>query len=336
MNSTRSIRFRPPRTVTVAAALGASALLAVAGAAGSAAGSATARQLRSHASSSPVTLVSTTPAPKGSLSSITWDLPGGEPTTLDYVKSADYSPDFVVSNICDYLLRLTPTFGIKPELATSWHYTNPTTLVFNIHQGVRFWDGHELTAADVAYSMLRNLNPADAPVNGAYYSSVQSITASGPFQVTVKFKSPDELFIKEMATIAGGVAEKSYMEATGNKFGTAAGDVMCSGPYELKQWSAGNDIVLQANPNYWDPSYRPRISTVTIKFIINASTLTSALLSGEIDGAYGAPSTSYPELLNASSGKLYFGPSLVITELAPTTNSGPIGNVKIRQALSLA
>src|SRR5215469_9676919 len=46
-------------------------------------------------------LVDTTPPAKGSLSSITWDLPSGEPTTLDYVKSADYSPDLMVSNMCD-------------------------------------------------------------------------------------------------------------------------------------------------------------------------------------------------------------------------------------------
>ncbi len=281
-------------------------------------------------------LVSTTPPAKGNLSSITWDLPGGEPTTLDYVKSGDYSPDIMISNLCDNLLRLTPTFGIAPGLASSWHYTNPTTLVFDLRQGVRFWDGHEMTSADVVYSMLRNLNPADEPVNGAYYGSVKSIVASGPFQVTVNFRSPDELFVKEMATIAGSIAEKAYMQKKGASFGTAAGGVMCTGPYELKQWSPGNDIVLSANPHYWDPAYRPHIAAITVKFIIDASTLTSGLLSGEIDGAYGVPATSYPELKSSSSGTLYFGPSLVITELAPTTTSGPIGNVKIRQALSLA
>jgi len=285
---------------------------------------------------SSVKLVNTTPAAKGSLSSITWDLPGGEPTTLDYVKSADYSPDIMVSNMCDNLLRLTPTFGIAPGLASSWHYTNPTTLVFDIRQGVKFWDGTTLTSADVVYSMLRNLNPKDEPVNGAYYGRVKHITATGPDQVTVTFNEPDELFVKEMATISGSIAEKAYLIKKGSSYGTAAGGIMCTGPYELKQWSPGNDIVLQANPNYWDPAYMPKIKTITVKFIFNSSTLTSALLSGEIAGAYGVPATSYPELEKASSGTLYFGPSLSITELAQTATTGPIGNVKIRQALSLA
>jgi len=288
------------------------------------------------ASSSTVKLVSTTPAAKGSLSSITWDLPGGEPTTLDYVKSADYSPDIMVSNMCDNLLRLTPTFGIAAGLATSWHYTNSKTLVFNLRHGVKFWDGTTLTSADVVYSMLRNLNPNVGAVNGAYYGPVKHITATGPYQVTVTFSEPDELFVKEMATIAGSIAEKAYLIKKGNSYGTAKGGVMCTGPYELKQWSAGNDIMLQANPHYWDPSYTPKIKTIDVKFIVNSSTLTSALLSGEIAGAYGVPATSYPELEKSSSGSLFFGPSLSITELAATSTSGPIGNVKIREALSLA
>lgn len=289
-----------------------------------------------QASSSSVKLVSTTPAAKGRLASITWDLPGGEPNTLDYAKSATYSSDLMVSNVCDNLLRLTPTFGIEPALATSWHYTNSTTLVFEIRQGVKFWNGQALTSADVVYSMLRNMNPKDDPVNGAYYGSVKTITATGPYQVTVKFSKPDELFVKEMSTIAGAIGEKAYMQKEGSSYGTAAGGVMCTGPYELKQWSPGNDIVLQANSHYWDPAYTPKIKTITVKFIVNSSTLTSGLLSGEIDGAYGVPATSYPELRSTSAGTLYFGLSLAIEELTPTTTSGPIGNVKIREALSIA
>ncbi|HTW99341.1 MAG TPA: ABC transporter substrate-binding protein [Acidimicrobiales bacterium] len=332
-------RARTTRAARLAASTGIAGLLgaaALAGIGSSGPALAAAAGAPKPAQSSGVDLVSTTPAPKGDLSSITWDLPYGEPASLDYVQAGDYSPDVLISNMCDDLLRLTPTFGIAPGLATSWHYTSPTTLVFDIRQGVHFWDGTELTSADVAYSMLRNLDPKDDPVNGAYYASVKSITATGPFQVTVKFTAPDELFVKEMATISGAIAEKAYMEKEGSAYGTSRGGVMCTGPYELKQWSPGNDVVLQANPHYWDPAYRPRITTITVKFIVDTSTLTSALLSGEIDGAYEVPAAAYPELRSSSSGTLYFGPSLVISELAPTTSSGPIGNAKIRQALSLA
>ncbi len=286
--------------------------------------------------SPPVHLVYTTPAAKGSLSSMTWDLPAGEPTTLDYVKSGDYSTDILVSNMCDYLVRLTPTWKYKPGLATSWKYANSTTLVLTIRQGVHFWNGQELTSADVAYSMLRNMTAKNTPVNGQYYKFVKSITATGPFQVTVHFTKPDELFIKEMGTVAGAVAEKSYVESKGTSYGTASGGVMCSGPYELAKWNPGTSIVLKANPHYWTRSYTPKIQTITVKFIENTSTLTSELISGELTGAYGFPATSYPELKNASDGNLYFGPSLAFFSLFPIGTSGPMADPTLREALSLA
>ena len=157
---------------------------------------------------------------------MTWDLPRGEPTTLDYAKAADYSPDMMISNMCDYLLRLTPDWKIKPGLAESWSNPNPTTWIYNIRSGVKFWDGHPLTAADVVYSLQRNLDPKVQPVNGGFFAYVKAIKETGPLQVTVTFKQPDELFNKEMATIAGGITEKAYAEAKGTSFGTAKGGVM--------------------------------------------------------------------------------------------------------------
>jgi ABC-type transport system substrate-binding protein len=288
------------------------------------------------AASSGVQVQSTTAPATGTLSTMTWDLPAGEPTTLDYAKAADYSPDMMISNMCDYLLRLTPDWKIQPGLAQSWSNPNPTTWIYNIRPGVKFWDGHTLTAADVVYSLQRNLDPKVQPVNGGFFAYVKAIKQTGPLQVTVTFKQPDELFNKEMATIAGGITEKAYVQKVGSSFGTAKGGVMYTGPYMLKSWSPGNEIVLQKNPNYWDAAFSPKVQTVTVKFIVDSSTVTSALLSGQLDGAYEVPSTSIPELKTASTGKLYFGPGLTVSELLPTGQPGPMNNPQLRTALAMA
>lgn len=290
----------------------------------------------SASSSSRVHLTDTTPRPKGTVTSITWDIVSGAPSTLDYVNSGTYSDTEIIENMCDDLLRLTPSFTIKPALATSWHYTNPTTLVFQIRKGVYFWNGQELTAQDVAYSLLRNEDKTLENLYGTYFTNVSSITATGQYQVTVNFKTPDELFLKNMATITGTIVEKSYVEQAGKNYGTPAGGVMCTGPYELTKWTASNEVVVKANPHYWTSAYKPKVKHIIFKWITTTSTLTSGLLSGEIDGAYAVPATAYSELESATDGKLYFGPALTGTVLAPTTGAGLIGNTKIRKALSLA
>ena len=285
--------------------------------------------------SSKVQYTSTSPAATGTLSSLTWDLPFGEPTTLDYAQSADYGPDMVTSNLCDSLLRLNPDFTISPNLASSWSYgPNHMSLTFNLRSGVKFWDGHPLTSTDVVYSMLRNVNPKVNPVNGAFYANVKSIVASGPLKVVVTFSRPDELFIKEMATISGDVAEKTFLVAKGATFGTAKGGVMCSGPFELTAWHPGNNIVLTANSHYWNTSLEPKAKKVTLDFITNTSILTSALKSGEIDGAFEVPSSTLPALQGSGAGTVYIGPSLALYDLAPT-GQGPSVDPKIRQALGM-
>lgn len=282
-------------------------------------------------------LVSTAPPGRGDVSEITWDLPNGEPTTLDYVKAGDYGPDMIVSNLCDDLFRLDPTWKDHPELAQSYSYPNPTTLVLNIRHGVKFWDGKPLTATDVAYSLQRNMEPSTGAVNGGFFATVKAIQQTGPYQVTVRFKSPDELFIKELATVVGAVVEKAYVQKAGNKsFGTSRGGVMCSGPYELQSWTPGQQLVLARNPHYWDTSLQPKVGKVVVKFISDTSSLTSALRSGEIDGAYEVPAISIPALRSSSAGSLYFGPSLEIEQFQSSTTTGPAANPKVRKALGIS
>ncbi|MGE5253543.1 MAG: ABC transporter substrate-binding protein, partial [Planctomycetaceae bacterium] len=47
----------------------------------------------------------------------------------------------------------------KPQLATSWEMTNPTTYLFHLRKGVKFHNGKEMTAEDVKYSYDRVINP---------------------------------------------------------------------------------------------------------------------------------------------------------------------------------
>jgi peptide/nickel transport system substrate-binding protein len=242
----------------------------------------------------------------------------------------------IASNLCDDLFRLDPMWGEHPELAQSYSYPNPTTLVLNIRHDGKFWDGKPVTAADVAYSLNRNMNPSTGAVNGGFFMPVATIVQSGPYQVTVHFKTPDELFIKELATVVGAVVEKAYVQKVGDKsFGSARGGVMCSGPYKLQSWTPGQQMVLVKNGGYWDSSLEPKIDRVTVKFISNTSTLTSALSSGEIDGAYEVPALSVPALRGSSAGKLYFGPGLAIEQIQASTTTGPAANPTVREALGM-
>ncbi|MEU4563301.1 ABC transporter substrate-binding protein [Actinoplanes sp. NPDC023936] len=285
---------------------------------------------------SAVELVETTPAATGEVDTVTWALPSGEPSSLDPARTGDYSANTVVTNLCESLLRLEPDFSTAPGLASAVTQKSPTTVVITVRDGVTFWDGSPLTAADVAYSLKRNMDPKVGSYAAHVYANVATVAETGPLEVTVTFRKPDVQFVPDMAGVPGAIIQEKFAGKAGAGFGTAAGGLMCTGPYQLGEWSSGQKITLKRYDGYWDTSRKAKAATFTFVPLTDSSTLTSALLAGEVDGVYGAPVGSIAALQRSGTGTLYFGPSTESFSLGPVTAEGPAADPRIRQALDLA
>ncbi len=276
----------------------------------------------------------TTPAGKGTLSQVTWNLPPGEPSSIAPTRSTSSNNTFILSNTCDPLVRINAKYEVEPGLATSWKYSKDhLTLTYTLRSGVKFWDGQPLTSADVAYSLGQHLDPKLASVNGTVFTNVESIEADGPDRVVVRFKKPDELFHHEMAIVSGMVSQKAYVEADPDGYGSPSRGVMCTGPYKFEKWSSGSEITLKANDDYWDETRRPKAKTAHIKFVTDSGTIVQGFKSGQIDGAYGFSATLVPSLKSVTSGKLYLGAGARSAVLIPTGGAG--ADPAIRKALSM-
>ncbi|MEU6659953.1 ABC transporter substrate-binding protein [Streptomyces sp. NPDC046821] len=281
-------------------------------------------------------LKSTTPIATKGLAKVTWNLPY-EPQTLDPIRSFNYAENTALSNMCESLLRMNPDFKITPGLATKSENPTPTTWVYTIRDGVKFWDGAPLTAADVAASLNRHLDPKLGTWWGDYFSTVKSIKATGKMQVTVTLKQPDALFNQAMATAAGAVVEKKFLDKAGKSVGTPSGGVMCTGPFQFKNWKSGDSMTLTRNENYWDTNLKAKSSSLVLKFIADETTAVNALRSGEVDGQYFyLPPAGLDQLRKSKSGKVTLGHSLTFWALLGSAKSGPYADPKVRQALSLA
>jgi peptide/nickel transport system substrate-binding protein len=327
-------RYRRARSIRVLA-LGLAAAALIAGCGGGKSTTTTG----AGAASSPfhpagVTITPTTPKPTSDVSQVVWDEPYGEPPSLDPLKSYALPANTILSNTCDALLRTGPDLKLQPGLATSWTHPTPTTTVFKIRQGVRFWDGSPLTTGDVVYSLNRQLNPALGTFYTAWVADIKSIAQTGPDEVTLTTKVPDVIVSQMMASGLGTVIEKRYAEAKGSAYGTAGGGMMCSGPFELKSWQTGRQITLKRNPNYWDASLRPKVETLIFKFITDPTTLIDGLTSGEIDGTYEVPIQGIQRI--ESAGRMFYGLSTNQGILQPIQTTGLSTNVKVREALSQA
>lgn len=275
------------------------------------------------------TLVSSLPPAKGDVDKITWNV-GSEPDSLDPRNAVTYGSGQIVRNMCESLLKMDPEFKVSENLASSYRQVSPTELKLTVRDGVKFWDGSPLTAEDVAYS-LKRAAADDSTINSGFVS-VKDMAVTGPMEVTVTFKEPDATFVDNMATVAGVVVEKAWAERVGDKLGTAAGGLMCTGPYTFANWRAGSGITIVRNDAYWNHDLKPKARQVDFTFVSDDTALARALDAGEIDGSYELPVSILSKLSGSKTGRVVFGPSTQSAQLYVTRPDGPLKDPKLRDA----
>jgi peptide/nickel transport system substrate-binding protein len=279
-------------------------------------------------------LVATTPAGTKAVQSVVWAV-YRDVNSLDPIFAFDYPENTADSLMCESLLLQAPGGALKPGLATV-STPSPTTMVFTLRPGAKFWDGHPVTPADVVYSLDRNTDPKLAGFYGPVFSRVSSIAATGSDQVTITLKQPDYWLEGELASMPGIIIEKSFAQQQGKNYGTPAGKIMCTGAYMFKSWNPGVGVVAVANPHYWNSSAKPLVQQITIKGAPDVSAFTSAMLTNGIQGSYSFALPTLDQLKSSSSVKVYQGPGWSTDAFIISSFKGALGDVRVRRALSMA
>ncbi|MBL5974564.1 MAG: ABC transporter substrate-binding protein [Candidatus Leucobacter sulfamidivorax] len=284
--------------------------------------------------SSSIEISPTTAAPTGDLDSAIWALNRGEPATLDWIRNAPVAGEIPQVPMCESLMRMEPDFSITPGLAESVDNPDPTTWIYHLRDGVQFHDGSPMTADDVAFSLDRAIHSPDSIIANAG-AKVESITATGPLEVTVKLTELDVMWNQQMSLRPGQVHKASFVEEAGESYGSPSVGLMCTGPYKFESWEPGKQITITANENYWNDDLRPKVGKFEMRFLTDTSALTNSLKTGEVDGGFALSPVSFDELSNVPGATLSFGPSMEVLSLAITNTDGPLGDLRIRQALSM-
>jgi peptide/nickel transport system substrate-binding protein len=279
-------------------------------------------------------LVTTTPAGAKTVPQAVWAV-YRDVNSLDPAFAFDYPENTAISLMCESLLLQKADGAIVPGLAS---LSTPTqkTLVFTINPKATFWDGHPVTPADVVYSLDRQMNPSLGGFYGQVFSRVKTIEQTGQDQVTITLNQPDYWLEGELSSMAGVVIEKAYAQQEGKNYGTPSGGIMCTGPYQLKSWSPSAGVVAVANPHYWRGT-TPLVQQITLTGVPDNNDLTAGLETGAIQGTYasgGIPTLD--QLRKSSAVKVYQGPGWATDAMIISATTGPMANVKVRQALSLA
>ena len=321
------------RVPLAGAALTAIAALAIAACGKAAPDSSTSQSTAAPSASN--TLKPTTPAPTGEAGKVTWAT-YRDVGTIDPIQAFDYPENTAITTLCDSLQRQAPDGTIGPGLATLKH-PNDTTLVITLKDGPTFWDGKPVTADDVLFSLQRAADPKAGGFYGAVFSRVASMKKTSDTVVTVTLKQPDFWLDGELSQMPGVVVEKAFGESKGRKLGTPQGGLMCSGPYKVGSWKAGSTLNVVRNDGYWDASHKAKVAEIDFRGVPDDASMTSGFLTGGIDGSY-PQGLSTIDQLKAAKDKVTVsqGPSFASDAIVISNLKGALGDVRVRQALSLA
>jgi peptide/nickel transport system substrate-binding protein len=228
----------------------------------------------------------------------------------------------------EHLLHFDNNGKLQPELATSWEQTGPVTYVYHLRHGVRFWDGNQMTSADVVNALNYDRSPG-SNVQFAF-GTVQSIDATDPYTVTVTLTKPDAGF-KYSVSYEGPIFEKSFQDAHKDSMGNPGVLIQATGPWKPDSFDPNTSIEMSANPHWWGG--KVPVQHVSYKFYADEKSEALAFRAGEVDVAFpqdgrtfaatsGAKVISYP-----FNNEGYFGMNV---KLAPWSD------VHVRRAVAYA
>lgn len=199
-----------------------------------------------------------------------------------------------------------------------------------IRDDVKFTDGESLTAEDVAFTY--NTVKASSSVND--FTMLKEAVAVDDTTVEFYMEKPYSIWPYTMA-IVGIVPEHAY----GPDYGS---NPIGSGRYIMKQWDKGQQVILEANPDYYGEA--PKMKKVTILFMAEDAAFAAAM-ANQVDLAYTAAAYSEQsiegyELLSFASVDNR-GMNLPAVPRTTDADGNVIGNdftsdVNVRRAINLA
>ncbi|HEX6519859.1 MAG TPA: ABC transporter substrate-binding protein [Streptosporangiaceae bacterium] len=200
--------------------------------------------------------------------------------TLDPLTTQGCATDYC-GLFMERLLKFSPQNTLEPELATSVTHPDPVAYVYHLRHGVRFWDGSEMTSADVVYSL--DYQEAPASETATYYTNVKSITAPDRYTVVVTLKTPN-LGWPYTVAYEGVIFEKSFAEAHKGTMGKPGVLIEGTGPWQVDSFDPTRGIELSANPHWWGGTVPVR--HISFKFFATESSEALAMRAGDIDVAF--------------------------------------------------
>jgi peptide/nickel transport system substrate-binding protein len=220
---------------------------------------------------------------------------------------------------------------LEPGLAESWTTSaDGRTWTFKLRRGVKFHNGREVVGDDVKFTYERIIDPKTGSGGRGYLSAIDQIETPDTHTVRIVTKQPSASLLAGMAGGWSSILPREVVEK-GDLRRTAVG----TGPFILQEWVPQSHVKARKNPDYWDKG-KPAVDAIEIKVIPDEANIVAQLRTGNIHHALLEDNKNYLLVKDDKRLKALRAPRLGFDMVNINHSRKPFGDVRVRQALSLA
>jgi peptide/nickel transport system substrate-binding protein len=255
-----------------------------------------------------------------------------DPGTLDPFFTLSEKKLTLVYQMLEGLVRFDADAKIVPTLAESWELVDPLRLRFHLRKGVFFHNGEPFDAESVQYTLQKILNPSTKSPLAGFLDSVNRVEIVDAHTIDIVTKFPDGLLLRRLAGLVVLVPPKEYESRGSAAFSKKP---IGTGPFKLKRWVEGKEIVMERNREYWDRG-KPAIDELVMRFLPTVDEQLAGLLDGSVDIMTELPGTYTLKVAQNSQTHVVKKEALYAIGGHFNTDIPPFNDVRVRQAANYA
>ncbi len=267
----------------------------------------------------------TSEGPSGTLTVGTTD----KVTTLDPAGSYDNGSFFIMNNVFPFLMNSNPgSSDVHPDIAESAEFTSPTDYTVKLKSGLKWANGHDLTASDVKFSFDRQLKIAADNGPSSLLYNLDSTEVTDDLTVVFHLKAAnDQIWPQILSSPAAPIVDEEVFSADSL---TSDDDIVkanaFAGPYVISSYKFNELVQFKAYDGYKGLLGTPKTATINLKYYADQSNMKLDVQEGNIDVATRSLSATDIESLSSNSAvKVHKGPGGEIRYLVFNFDTMPYG-----------
>jgi len=203
----------------------------------------------------------------------------GDATNLLPMLSSDTASHGIANLVFNGLLKYDKNIELTGDLAERWDVSEDgAQITFHLRKGVTWHDGTPFTAGDALFTYELMVDPKTPTAYANDFLQVEKAEVPDDYTFRVTYRRP---FAPGLPSWGMGIVPAHLLKGEDITRTPLAREPVGTGPYVFQRWIQGQELLLRANPDYFEGE--PYITEHKVRIIPDLATMFLELRAGGVD-----------------------------------------------------